>query len=173
MRSVDRLLARFGGAVAAVGLATSPVLATEGPRSEPDMAPRTTEYCAPLVRTSTGRELNAGTTAHAFSQEHVGSVGISIYAGRDLGDNSPEFLGALLVNELRSRGVQAECFVHHERVPNGTGVRFHVAGLSMSEESIGITASFDENMLNGVAAEARTAGMLLVAEAGQAPGTNR
>ncbi|MFS2318899.1 hypothetical protein RMQ97_13260 [Maricaulis sp. D1M11] len=43
----------------------------------------------------------------------------------------------------------------------------------MSDESLGITASFDEDMLDGVAAEARTAGRLLVAEADQAPGTNR
>lgn len=173
MRGVSRLAAGFSGVVAAIGLATSPVRATEGPRSEPNMAPRTTEYCAPLVRTSTGREVDASYSAHSYAQDHVGYVGISIFAGRDLGDNSPEYLGALLVNELRSRGVQAECFVHHERVPNGTGVRFHVAGLNMSDDSLGITASFDEDMLDGVAAEARTARGLLVASADHSPGTNR
>ena len=166
-------MASFGGAAAALGLVTSPVMATEGPSSESELTARTTEYCAPLVQTSTGRELNAGTTAHAYSQQNVGNVGISIFAGRDLGEHSPEYLGALLVNEMRDRGVQAECFVHSERVPNGTGVRFHVVGLSTSEDSLGITASFDEDMLDGVAAEAKTAGMILVARNEQSPGTNR
>lgn len=173
MSVFGRLTAGFSGAVAALGLATSPSLATEGPSGESELTARTTEYCAPLAQTSTGRELNAGTSAHAYSQQNVGNVGVSIFAGRDLGEHSPEYLGALLVNEMRDRGVQAECFVHNERVPNGTGVRFHVAGLSMSEESIGITASFDEDMLDSVAAEAKTAGMILVARNEHSPGTNR
>lgn len=156
--------------MATVSFAASPALAQD---YETELSPRTVEHCAPLSRTSTGRVLNAGTTAHEYSQQNVGSVGISIFAGRDLGEHSPEYLGALLVNEIRARGVQAECFVHHERMPNGTGVRYHVAGLSTSDESLGITASFDEEVLDGVAAEAKTAGMILAAQDNQSPGTNR
>lgn len=175
MGAFARLRDGFTGAVAATALFAAPACAndTASSTAENGLEPRTEAFCGELRETDGGRILNAGTTAHTYSQENLGNVGISIFAGRDLGDHSPEYLGALLVNELRSRGVQAECFVHNERVQNGTGIRFHVAGLSMSEDSLGITASFDEEMLDGVEAEAKTAGRLLVAEAQQGPATNR
>ena len=163
MRSVERLLARFGGAVAAVGLATSPVLAQADSEVRDTLELRSEAFCGDLYRTSTGRQVDASFTAHNYSQQNIGKIGVSIFAGQDLGEHSPEFLGTALVNSLRRRGVEAECFVHHEEMPNGTGVNFHIAGLTYSEESLSISEALNAEVMDALAAEAKTAGMLLVA----------
>ena len=175
MSAFGRLRQGFAAATAATALFAAPACANDASASaaENGLEPRTEAFCGELMQADNGHIFNARTSSHAYSQENLGNVGISIFAGQDFGDNSPEFMGALLVNEFRARGVHAECFVHHTPVPNGTGVWFHIAGLAQSEESLGITAAFDEDMLDSLEAEAKTAGMLLVADAGDGPATNR
>jgi len=123
---------------------------------------RETPQCAPLFKNNVGRELDASFSAHDYSKKNIGAVGISIFAGQDLGQNSPELLGTALVNSLLKRGVQAECFVHHKTMPNGTGVDFKIAGLSWGKnKSLQVSEALNAEMMDKVAAEAKTAGMLL------------
>ncbi len=121
-----------------------------------------TSQCSPLAQTSTGREVDASYSAHKYSQENVGAVGISIFGGRDLGSFSPHDLGTKLVKILEMNGVKAECFVHHRDVTNGTAVNFNVDGLAWKEDGfLNISESISKDTLRGVIAEAKTAKSLL------------
>lgn len=162
------------GAVALTTLFAAPACANDASASaaENGLEPREEASCGELLTTSTGRQINASTSAHSYAREHTGNVGISIFAGQDLGEYSPEFLGTALVNSFRNRGVEAECFVHHEPMPNGTGIRFHIAGLTYPEsESYSISEAYSVDTIESLADEAKTAGMLLTASA-DTPFTN-
>ncbi|MEW7986971.1 MAG: hypothetical protein AB2765_07915 [Candidatus Thiodiazotropha endolucinida] len=114
--------------------------------------------CAPLHQTSTGREVNASLSAHRYSQQNIGAVGISIFPGTDLGDQSPHKLGHILRSTFQKYGVEAECFVHNRTHSNGTSVNFKIAGLSWKEDgSLNISQSLDKSTLRGIIAEAKTA----------------
>lgn len=128
------------------------------------------ETCSPLFQTSTGREVNAGLSAHVYSQENIGAVGISIFPGQDLGSYSPHEIGVMLVKVMAQNGVEAQCFVHNEYGPNGTAVNFKIDGLSWKPDgSLNVSQSLDRETLIGVIAEAKTAGMLLATKADYSP----
>lgn len=153
---------------AAIALVTSPMSAhAEDAAVYPAAAVpaydlRETPYCAPLRENAVGREMDASYSAYKFSQENVGKVGISIFPGQDLGDKSPEFLGTLLVNSFRKRGVEAECFVHHETGPKGTGLDFKINGHSWGvDRALNLSEVLDVDTIEKVVAEAKTAKMLL------------
>lgn len=123
---------------------------------------RETEFCAPLYVNDVGRTIDASFSAHDFSVKNPGKVGISIFPGQDLGANSPENLGTALVNSLRKRGVQAECFVHYDYGPKGTGIDFKIRGLSWGKDKpLQISKALNTETMNAVAAETKTGNMLL------------
>lgn len=120
------------------------------------------EQCSPLFRTSSGRQVNASYSAHRYSQENVGAVGISIFPGQDLPMGSAHTIGLKLAQAFRQNGVQAACFVHFENGPKGSGFNFKVAGLSWKKDGpMTIVEATNVETLRGVAAEARTARALL------------
>lgn len=123
---------------------------------------RETDFCAPLYVNDVGRTINASFSAHDYSEKNLGKVGISIFPGQDLGPNSPERLGTALVNSLRKRGVEAECFVHYDYGPKGTGVDFKIRGLSWGKDKpLQISEALNTETMNAVAAETKTGIMLL------------
>ena len=112
---------------------------------------------------TSGREFNAATSAHVYSKEHVGAVGISIFQGADLSRASSHTLGTKLVGIMKRSGLEAECFVHEKSVSGGTSVNFHIAGLAFDEgNGLNIREAVDKDNLKAVVAEARTARDLLV-----------
>ena len=73
MRSVDRLLARFGGAVAAAGLVTAPALATDVPENSITYGEQTCEIQAPGNFPTLLREVPT-LDRHAQSKDGVRSI---------------------------------------------------------------------------------------------------
>lgn len=165
MSTLRTLSRQFGGATMAAALFAMPMAANAEETIEVANTTtqlRETAYCAPLLPAQNGFIMNASASAHKYSKNNIGAVGISIFAGQDLGEHSPEFLGTVLVNSLRRRGVEAECFVHHKEMPNGTGINFHITGLSWGKDhSLSISESLNIETIEGVAAEAKTAGIIL------------
>lgn len=120
------------------------------------------EQCSPLYQTSTGREVDASYSAHNYSQENKGAVGIAIFAGPDLGNASPHLLGTKLVQVMRQNGLESKCFVHHTPNKNGTSVTFKIDGLSIGPDSgYGIAKALEKETLRNVVLNARTAQKLL------------
>ena len=175
MSAIGRLKTGFAGAVAATALFAAPACAQQDTANAAEPTPisfttgvaldqRDEPFCGELRQASDGQEINAGATAHRYSQDNLGYVGISIFAGQDLGEYTPEYLGTALVNSLRRRGVEAECFVNHTPNQNGTSVDFHIAGLSWNGDGgLSISQALNAELMDSITAEARTAGMLLVA----------
>lgn len=121
--------------------------------------------CAPLEKTNYGMELGASYSAHAYSEKHVGSVGISIFPGADIGGEKPNELGTTIVNALRGAGIEAECFVNNSHYDSsGTALGFKVGGLSIQidgDDSFNIDQVWDDKrILKATVAEAKTAKQL-------------
>lgn len=145
--------------------ALTPALADDT-SARPDLFPpidlREEPSCGPLYVNKVGRVINAGFSAFDYSERNPGKVGISIFPGQDLGPNSPEDLGTALVNSLRNRGVHAECFVHYDYGPKGTGVDFKIRGLSWGKDKpLQISQALNKETMDAVAAEVKTGIMLL------------
>lgn len=122
-----------------------------------------TEQCSPLFRTSSGRQVNASYSAHRYSQENVGAVGISIFPGRTLSQDSAHDLGHKLVNMFKQNDVEARCFVHYDNGAKGSGFNFKITGLSWKKDGpMNIVEATSETTLRGVIAEAKTARALLL-----------
>ncbi len=118
--------------------------------------------CAPLMIDASGFEAEAGASAHSYSKNNLGSVGISIYPGTDLGDQSPHKLGTALQSVMDKYGISASCFVQDDVTAAGTSVQFHIAGLSWKKDGyLTVSQSLSQDTLAGVIAEARTAKALL------------
>jgi len=123
---------------------------------------RMADECAPLFKNSVGRVIDASFSAHDYSEKNLGKVGISIFPGQDLGKNSPESLGTALVNSLRKRGVDAECFIHYEYGAKGTGIDFKIRGLSWGKDKpLQISEALNADTINAVAAEVQIGNLLL------------
>lgn len=120
------------------------------------------ERCSPLFQTSIGRQVNASYSAHRYSQENIGAVGISIFPGRTLSQDAAHALGAQLVQVLHQNAVEARCFVHFENGEKGSGFDFVITGLSWNDERpLSIVEATDVATLRAVIAEAKTARTLL------------
>lgn len=149
------LRAACGGAV--ITLLLLPIGAV-GSAQEQDAGGR----CAPLYRNAADRQANALLSAHIYSQENVGAVGISIFPGQDLPANLAHSVGMKLVTAFEQNGIQAACFVHTEIGSSGSGFNFKITGLAWSEDGpMSISEATNIETLRGVAAEARTARALL------------
>lgn len=130
--------------------------------ARPAQAKATEERCSPLFQTSTGRLVNASFSAHRYSQENVGAVGISIFPGRTLSQDAAHALGVQLVQALNQNEVEARCFVHFENGEKGSGFDFVITGLSWNDERpLSIVEATDVGTLRAVIAEAKTARSLL------------
>ena len=106
--------------------------------------------CAPMERASSGHVFDAGTSAHIYSRQSIGAVGISIFPGADLGNQSPHKLGNILRSTMQKYGVPAECYVHKTSSQNGTSIQFHIAGLAWKEDgSLNISQSLDKTPCAG------------------------
>ena len=90
--------------------------------------------CAPLYQSSTGRKINASYSSYKYSQENIGAVGISIFPGQDATFEVANSLGTKIATVLKRHGVEAECFVHNEIGPKGTGFNFDIVGIPWSED---------------------------------------
>ena len=154
-----------------MALAASPFVATTATAQEAQkfniaaetyvIPPRDTAFCGELARNAGDRELGASVSASLFSKANIGKVGVSIYPAQDLGDKSPEFLGTVLINSLRKRGVDAECFVHHSLGEKGTGVDFIIEGRPWREDrALNLSEALDADLIDTVAAQAKTTAML-------------
>ena len=124
--------------------------------------------CAPLKKTNWGQDLGASSSAHMYSEDNIGSVGISIFPGADLETNgfTADELGTTIVSALSDVGVNAQCYVHKTQFPeSGTALGFKVAGLSIvvdGDESFNMAQVWnDGRILQSTIAEAKTAGQLL------------
>lgn len=160
------LLEKFKNSVKTPALAAALTLAPIGAFSTASHADGA--QCGPLYQTSTGREVDASYSAHRYSQQHVGAVGISIFPGADLGSYSGHDLGTKIVSALKINGVDAECFVHNNTHSNGTSVNFHITGLAWKEDgALNISQSLARDTLRGVIAEAKTARELLAHKGGE------
>jgi len=130
--------------------------------ARPAQAQAADERCSPLFQTSTSRQVNASYSAHRYSQENVGAVGISIFPGRTLSQDAAHALGTQLVQALHQNEVEARCFVHFENGEKGSGFDFIITGLSWNDERpLSIVEATDVATLHAVIAEAKTAGTLL------------
>ena len=125
--------------------------------------------CAPLEETNWGQTINASTSAHMYSQENIGSIGISIFPGADLQTNgfTADELGTTLVRALEDVGIDAQCFVNNSHFENsGTAMGFKVAGLSITidgDNSFNLSEVLrDQKVLVAAINEAKTAKQLLV-----------
>lgn len=151
---------RVFAAVAAAALVMSPMAHADDVREQPVSYQQT--QCAPLYETSTGRPIAAVISADMYSTENVGSVGIPIAPGRDLGNRSPHELGAMLVEGLRRTGVEAQCFIDNEPAPNGTGIDFIINGIGWRDrDSLSISEALNVETIRAVSDEAKTARRLL------------
>lgn len=125
----------------------------------------TTERCSPLYRNAVDRQASAGLSAHIYSRENVGAVGISIYPGRTLSQDSAHALGVKIVTALEQNGVGARCFVHYENGTKGSGFDYKITGLSWSDDGpLNIVEATSPETLRGVIAEAKTARALLASD---------
>ena len=80
------------------------------------------------------------------------SIGIALYAGKDLGGNPPEKIAKYFQHELKKLGVKSEVFIkkNHEY---GTSMAFYINGDSWLKEAI--TPRKAVEMVDGLAAEAK------------------
>ncbi|WP_416877415.1 hypothetical protein [Litorimonas sp.] len=160
------LTGKFVGAAMAGALVLSPMTATaQQPTAQPASWSQTTE-CAPLRQNSVGRIMNAGSSAWDYSDQNPGKIGIAVFPGQDLGDNTPEEVGTWLVRTLATAGVEAECFVQTSYGKNGTGIDFLVNGSSwMDIEQRDVRFNLEEirdaDRLRSMVAEAKTGKVLL------------
>lgn len=122
--------------------------------------------CAPLEKTGYGMEWDASYSAHKYSRNNVGSIGISIFPGADLDNFTADELGAKLVSLFESTGVQAKCFVNNSQFSNsGTALGFKIGGLSITidgDNSFNMDqVAQDKRILRTAISEAKTANQLL------------
>ncbi|MEM7467204.1 MAG: hypothetical protein AAF387_10000 [Pseudomonadota bacterium] len=119
--------------------------------------------CAALTKDAQGYEWDASYSAHNYSEDNIGNVGISIYPGEDLNSFSADELGSKLVNLFKSAGVQAECFINNSSfTESGTALSFKIDGLSIvidGDDTFGMKqVREDKRILRSAAAEeAKTA----------------
>ena len=152
--AMSNMKALCAAAIIAASLFTVPAIANGNQPA--------TQQCAPLEQTSTGIEINAGASAHIYSQDSVGAVGVSIFAGADLGNQSPHKLGTFIKAVMNKYGVEAECFVDSTHGSNGTSIQFHIDGLSAKKDgSFGISESLNKEFLHGIIAQAKTVKQLI------------
>ena len=112
--------------------------------------------CNPLHQTSTGREVNASYSAYRYSKDNIGHVGISIFPGQDLGAYKPTQVGVYLVEQLKSKGVEAACFIHNETGPKGTSIDFMVKGIHWNQKkSMNISEAMNDDTIFDVSYEAK------------------
>ena len=79
--------------------------------------------CLPLTVIN-GQTLNSGASAMGHSQEHPGTIAISVLPGPDMRDNPSG-----LTRYLRSVGNEADCFINNTYMEdNGTLISLYVAG---------------------------------------------
>ncbi len=149
------------GKVAKTGLAATMSLAVSGAALANDnnvhqVSLDSMQQCAPLEINKAGRTLDAGLSAYRYSKNDAGAVGISIFPGSNIPTSAAHEFGTKLRTAFLRNGVDAECFVHNEIGPNGTGINFDIDGLSWSEDGpLNIREAKDINTLKGVATEAR------------------
>lgn len=149
-------------AAATASLAAAPSYAQQQPQLQQASASAQFEQCAPLYRNQSGQTANARLSAHIYSQENIGAVGISIFPGQDLTMDGAHSAGTALASAFKRNGIEARCFVHSERGPNGSGFGYKIAGQSWNTDGpLNIVEASDVETLRGVAAEARTARALL------------
>lgn len=127
--------------------------------------------CSSLKQNRYGHQMGAGSSAHLYSQQNVGAVGISIFPGADLEISgfTAHQLGAKLVSVLNKAGVKAECFVNDSLFENnGTALGFQIDGFSITvdgQDAFGMRQiQEDKRILRSAVAEAKTAKMLLASE---------
>jgi len=150
--------------VAAISLALAPIsgAAAQDAQMQQTSATAQAGECTALYRNSSGRIAGAGLSAHKYSQDHIGAVGISIYPGQDLTIEGAHSAGSALAGAFARNGIEARCFVHYERGSAGSGFNYSIDGQSWSSERpMTIVEASDVETLRGVAAEARTAKALL------------
>jgi len=91
------------------------------------------------------------------------NIGIALYAGKDLGDHSPEKVGQYYIDEIAKFGMTAEVFIKHEH-PHGSSMVFYINGESYLREPIDPLSGID--LIEAIAAEAKlllyTAGKIKV-----------
>lgn len=88
--------------------------------------------CAPLKHDAQGYQWDASYSAHKYSKEHVGNVGISIFPGADLKNFTADELGLAITSSFKKHGVEAQCFVNQSSFPDsGTALGFKIDGLSI------------------------------------------
>jgi len=159
--SLENVFKTVKGKVATAGLAATMSLAASGAALANDINVHkaslgSTQQCAPLEVNKAGRTLDAGLSAYRYSKNDAGAVGISIFPGSNIGSEVAHEFGTKLRTAFQRNGVDAECFVHNEIGPNGTGINFDIDGLSWSEDGpLNIREAKDINTLKGVATEAR------------------
>lgn len=117
--------------------------------------------CKTLRTTSTGREITSAVSAHIYSEERPGNVGIFIYPGADLVNVTAQQAGGFLVAVMRQNGVTAECFIEKEVSSRGTSINFIINGIGIRDEPFGVDEITDKRLLGKVIAEAKTAEMVL------------
>lgn len=72
--------------------------------------------------------------ARKFSCDVIG-VGITLYAGADLGKHSPEEVGQHFVDALAKEGLQSEVFIKHGH-EYGSSMAFYINGETWLDESV-------------------------------------
>ena len=81
-----------------------------------------------------GFERSVTGAARKFSCDVIG-VGITLYAGADLGKHSPENVGQYFVDALAKEGVKAEVFIKHGH-EYGSSMAFYINGETWLDDSI-------------------------------------
>lgn len=86
------------------------------------------------IEATVGFENDVTGQARRYSCEFDG-VGITLYAGADLGKHSPEKVGQYFVDELAKEGVKSRVFIHSDH-EHGSSMAFYVNGSSWKDEPV-------------------------------------
>jgi len=154
---------KLAGATAALMVLFAPFCVAQGQDANVhSVSVNQDTHCAPLEVNTTGRTLDAGLSAYRYSKKDAGSVGISIFPGSNIPTDAAHNLGTVLRAVFQRSGIDAECFVHYENGPKGTGINFKIDGLTWSENGpLNILEAKDIKTLKAVATEARLVRKLL------------
>lgn len=128
------------------------------------------EICSPVRKAANGVSWGASRTAHQFSMERRGNVGISIYPGAELKESkyTADQIGVYLVEQLQkgSDVIRAKCFVNERWVDGGTSINFKVYGISIPKRKdpriggVNLEVALDANTINAVKGEATLVSIL-------------
>ncbi|PCI97251.1 MAG: hypothetical protein COB14_09300 [Alphaproteobacteria bacterium] len=77
-------------------------------------------------------------------------IGISLYAGKDLGEHSPESVAEYFKKELAKHHVNAKVFIHQNH-PYGTSMAFYINGSSWLKKPVDPLKGIEK--IKGLAAE--------------------